>query len=199
MRNATILVVRLQGVATEAIKNIVLAGIGKLVVADPGDVVEQDLGAGFFYRDDDVGKKVRVRVRRGGQLAVGAGPRGEDVARTHGPRVLSDPAGPSAYGVRAGRSRPRALSDVNSSGVEAGRFGAIVLGFPFAAGPFPGALWRAFRRRKARTQSLSGRERSWRVLVRWALTFALSVVWRLRSVGTLGPRSYDHSHCHGRV
>ena len=59
--------VRLQGVATEAIKNIVLAGIGKLVVADPGDVVEQDLGAGFFYRDEDVGKKVRrsraVRVR----------------------------------------------------------------------------------------------------------------------------------------
>ena len=140
MRNATILVVRLQGVATEAIKNIVLAGIGKLVVADPGDVVEQDLGAGFFYRDDDVGKKVRVRVRRGGQLAVGAGPRGEDVARTHGPRVLSDPAGPSAYGVRAGRSRPRALSDVNSSGVEAGRFGAAVLGFPFAAGPFPGCI-----------------------------------------------------------
>ncbi|KAM5538636.1 hypothetical protein V8D89_007665 [Ganoderma adspersum] len=57
MRNATILVVRLQGVATEAIKNIVLAGIGKLVVADPGDVVEQDLGASFFYRDEDVGKK----------------------------------------------------------------------------------------------------------------------------------------------
>ena len=63
MRNATILVVRLQGVATEAIKNIVLAGIGKLVVADPDDVEEQDLGAGFFYRDEDVGKKVRLRSR----------------------------------------------------------------------------------------------------------------------------------------
>ena len=117
-----------------SIKNIVLAGIGKLVVADPGDVVEQDLGAGFFYRDDDVGKKVRVRGQGRG------GPRGEDVARTDGPRVLSDPAGLSAYGVRAGRSRPRALSDVNSSGVEAGRFGAAVLGFPFAAGPFPGCI-----------------------------------------------------------
>nr|VWO96037.1 Mannitol dehydrogenase [Ganoderma boninense] len=57
MRNATILMVRLRGVATEAIKNIVLAGIGKLVVADPDDVEEQDLGAGFFYRDEDVGKK----------------------------------------------------------------------------------------------------------------------------------------------
>lgn len=59
MRNATILVLRLKGVATEAIKNIVLAGIGKLIVVDPDDVAEGDLGAGFFFRDEDVGKKVR--------------------------------------------------------------------------------------------------------------------------------------------
>ena len=59
MRNATILVLRLKGVATEAIKNIVLAGIGKLVVVDPDTVSEEDLGAGFFFRDEDVGKKVR--------------------------------------------------------------------------------------------------------------------------------------------
>ncbi|KAI0700044.1 hypothetical protein C8T65DRAFT_658511 [Cerioporus squamosus] len=57
MRNATILMVRLKGVATEAIKNIVLAGIGKLIVVDPDEVAEQDLGAGFFFRDEDVGKK----------------------------------------------------------------------------------------------------------------------------------------------
>ncbi|TBU26012.1 hypothetical protein BD309DRAFT_749915 [Dichomitus squalens] len=57
MRNATILVVQLKGVATEAIKNIVLAGIGKLIVVDSDDVAEEDLGAGFFYRDEDIGKK----------------------------------------------------------------------------------------------------------------------------------------------
>ncbi|KAI0771138.1 hypothetical protein BD413DRAFT_62838 [Trametes elegans] len=57
MRNATILVVKLKGVATEAIKNIVLAGIGKLVVFDTDDVTEEDLGAGFFFRDEDVGHK----------------------------------------------------------------------------------------------------------------------------------------------
>ncbi|KAJ3550575.1 hypothetical protein NMY22_g383 [Coprinellus aureogranulatus] len=57
MRNATILVVRLRGVATEAIKNMVLAGIGKLVIVDGDDVVEEDLGAGFFFRDEDVGRK----------------------------------------------------------------------------------------------------------------------------------------------
>ena len=60
MRNATILVFRLKGVATETIKNIVLAGIGKLIVVDVENVSEEDLGAGFFFRDEDVGKKVRV-------------------------------------------------------------------------------------------------------------------------------------------
>ncbi len=58
MRNATILVVRLRGTATEVIKNIVLAGIGKLVMVDDGDVAEEDLGSGFFFRDQDVGQKV---------------------------------------------------------------------------------------------------------------------------------------------
>ena len=63
MRNATILVVNLRGVATEIIKNIVLAGIGKLLVVDDQDVSEEDLGAGFFFTDDDVGKKVCARAR----------------------------------------------------------------------------------------------------------------------------------------
>ena len=59
MRNATVLVVNLRGVATEAIKNVVLAGIGKLLIVDGGSVSEEDLGAGFFFRDEDVGSKVR--------------------------------------------------------------------------------------------------------------------------------------------
>lgn len=62
MRNATIVVYTLKGIATETIKNIVLAGIGKLVVVDTQDVAPEDLGAGFFFRDDDVGKKVRTRA-----------------------------------------------------------------------------------------------------------------------------------------
>ena len=60
MRNATILVVRLRGVATEAIKNMVLAGIGRLVIVDGDEVTEEDLGAGFFFRDVDVGKNVNI-------------------------------------------------------------------------------------------------------------------------------------------
>ncbi|KAH8114313.1 hypothetical protein DFH11DRAFT_1593779 [Phellopilus nigrolimitatus] len=57
MRNATIMVVRLRGVATETIKNVVLAGIGKLIVVDDEIVSEADLGAGFFYCAEDVGQK----------------------------------------------------------------------------------------------------------------------------------------------
>ncbi|KAL0564866.1 E1 ubiquitin-activating protein aos1, partial [Marasmius crinis-equi] len=57
MRNATILLVHLSGTATETIKNIVLAGIGTLIIVDGDDVKEEDLGAGFFFRDGDVGRK----------------------------------------------------------------------------------------------------------------------------------------------
>lgn len=66
MRNATILVVRLRGVATEAIKNMVLAGTGKLIIMDSDTISEEDLGAGFFFRDEDVGQKVRgFQLKRG--------------------------------------------------------------------------------------------------------------------------------------
>lgn len=59
MRNATILVLTIRGLATEVVKNIVLAGVGKLIIADNEDVKEEDLGTGFFFRDEDVGRKVR--------------------------------------------------------------------------------------------------------------------------------------------
>lgn len=66
MRNATILVVRLRGVATEAVKNMVLAGIGRLILVDGEEVTEDDLGTGFFFRDEDVGKNkldaAKVRI-----------------------------------------------------------------------------------------------------------------------------------------
>ncbi|KAF8339605.1 uncharacterized protein EI90DRAFT_3144002 [Cantharellus anzutake] len=56
MRNATVVVVNLKGLGTEIIKNIVLAGIGKLIVVDENNVTEEDLGAGFFFTEEDVGK-----------------------------------------------------------------------------------------------------------------------------------------------
>jgi ubiquitin-like 1-activating enzyme E1 A len=63
MRSATVCVMNLRGAATELIKNIVLAGIGKLIILDSEDVKEEDLGAGFFFCESDVGKKVCYRRR----------------------------------------------------------------------------------------------------------------------------------------
>lgn len=64
MRNATILVLTIRGLATEVIKNIVLAGVGKLIIADNEDVKEEDLGTGFFFRDEDLGRKARFLTPR---------------------------------------------------------------------------------------------------------------------------------------
>jgi ubiquitin-like 1-activating enzyme E1 A len=62
MRNAKILVAGLRGIATEVIKNIVLAGVGTLVIVDGEKVCGEDLGAGFFFRDEDVGSMVSVQL-----------------------------------------------------------------------------------------------------------------------------------------
>lgn len=63
MRSSTVLVISLKGVAHEIIKNLVLAGIGKLIVMDNEVVTEEDLGTGFLFREEDgaVGKAVRLR------------------------------------------------------------------------------------------------------------------------------------------
>lgn len=60
MRSSTVLVISLKGVAHEIIKNLVLAGIGKLIVMDNEVVTEEDLGTGFLFREEDgaVGKAV---------------------------------------------------------------------------------------------------------------------------------------------
>lgn len=56
MRSAHVVLVGFSSVATEIVKNIVLAGVGAVTIVDAGAVREEDLGAGFFFRADDVGK-----------------------------------------------------------------------------------------------------------------------------------------------
>lgn len=60
MRSSTVLVLSLRSLAHETIKNLVLAGIGTLIVMDDGVVTEEDLGSGFLFREEDgaVGKNV---------------------------------------------------------------------------------------------------------------------------------------------
>ncbi|GHJ89431.1 hypothetical protein NliqN6_5833 [Naganishia liquefaciens] len=58
MRSSTILILTLRALAQETIKNLVLAGVGRLIVMDDQKVSEVDLGAGLLFReeDGDVGK-----------------------------------------------------------------------------------------------------------------------------------------------
>lgn len=60
MRSSTILLLTLRALSQEAIKNLVLAGVGRLIVMDDQVVSERDLGAGLLFReeDGDVGKMV---------------------------------------------------------------------------------------------------------------------------------------------
>ncbi|BGP47576.1 E1 ubiquitin-activating protein aos1 [Rhodotorula kratochvilovae] len=52
---------RFRGLAVDAVKNVVLAGIGSLTLLDGEDLQEEDLGSNYFAREDEVGKK-RVEV-----------------------------------------------------------------------------------------------------------------------------------------
>ncbi|CAH7688416.1 hypothetical protein PPACK8108_LOCUS23383, partial [Phakopsora pachyrhizi] len=61
MRKSSVLIVNLKGLASEVCKNLVLAGIKSLTIVDDQDVSAEDLGAGFFFRENDIGKK-RVDV-----------------------------------------------------------------------------------------------------------------------------------------
>ncbi|OAV96446.1 hypothetical protein PTTG_26393 [Puccinia triticina 1-1 BBBD Race 1] len=63
MRRSSVLMINLRGISTEACKNIVLAGVGSITILDQNDVSPEDLGAGFFFREEDVGQK-RVVVAK---------------------------------------------------------------------------------------------------------------------------------------
>lgn len=56
IRNANILLVSIKALANEIAKNLVLAGIGSITLADHEVVTKEDLGAQFFVSDADVGK-----------------------------------------------------------------------------------------------------------------------------------------------
>ena len=58
IRSAHILLVSLRALGTEIAKNLVLAGISSLTIIDDETVTEEDLGAQYFLREDDVGKPV---------------------------------------------------------------------------------------------------------------------------------------------
>ena len=54
-----VLIVGMRGLGVETAKNIILSGPGEVDIYDPSPVKIQDLGANFYLKEDDVGKKNR--------------------------------------------------------------------------------------------------------------------------------------------
>jgi ubiquitin-like 1-activating enzyme E1 A len=60
IRSAHILLISLRALGTEIAKNLTLAGINSLTIIDDEPVTEEDLGAQYFVREEDVGKPVSL-------------------------------------------------------------------------------------------------------------------------------------------
>ncbi|KAI5249261.1 hypothetical protein E4T43_00694 [Aureobasidium subglaciale] len=56
MRSANILLISVKALGTEIAKNLILNGIGSLTIVDSEQVTEDDLGAQYFVREEDVGR-----------------------------------------------------------------------------------------------------------------------------------------------
>lgn len=55
IKNASVLVINLNGVGTEVVKNLTLSGVGSMEIWDDGIVNESDLSAQFFLSEDNLG------------------------------------------------------------------------------------------------------------------------------------------------
>ncbi|KAM0677497.1 E1 ubiquitin-activating protein [Binucleata daphniae] len=55
--SSSVLILNLTGLGQEVAKNIILAGISKVVLYDPLPVCIQDLGTGFYFTTNDIGKR----------------------------------------------------------------------------------------------------------------------------------------------
>ena len=64
IRSANILLVSLRALGTEIAKNLTLAGISSLTIIDEDTVTEDDLGAQYFLREEDVGQPVSIAISR---------------------------------------------------------------------------------------------------------------------------------------
>lgn len=60
MRNSTILIAGITGLANETIKNLVLAGVGAVTLMDHHVVSDLDLGAQFFLTKEKLGQNVGI-------------------------------------------------------------------------------------------------------------------------------------------
>ncbi|ODQ65507.1 hypothetical protein NADFUDRAFT_50789 [Nadsonia fulvescens var. elongata DSM 6958] len=63
LRQSRVLIVHLTALAAECVKNLVLAGVGAITIADDNRVNPEDLAAGIFFRDADIGEYRVIAAR----------------------------------------------------------------------------------------------------------------------------------------
>ena len=69
LRNASILVVGAGALGNELVKNLVLMGIGRILIVDMDDVENSNLARCVFFRPEDEGRpKAQVLARRAGEM-----------------------------------------------------------------------------------------------------------------------------------
>ncbi|KAL6708210.1 E1 ubiquitin-activating protein aos1 [Coniothyrium glycines] len=96
IRTANILLVNIKAFANEVAKNLVLAGIGSITLADHEVVTEEDLGAQFLISEDDVGKN---RAEAAAPQVQKLNPRVKVETLTTDVRQQQDPAFYARYSV----------------------------------------------------------------------------------------------------
>ena len=62
MRSANILLISVKALGTEIAKNLILNGIGSLTIVDSEQVIEDDLGAQYYVREEDIGRNVSIPI-----------------------------------------------------------------------------------------------------------------------------------------
>ena len=62
IRSADVLLISVKATGTEVAKNLVLGGIKSLTIVDHESVTDDDLGAQYFTREEDVGSNVSIEA-----------------------------------------------------------------------------------------------------------------------------------------
>ncbi|KAF2823981.1 hypothetical protein CC86DRAFT_384494 [Ophiobolus disseminans] len=124
MRNANILLVSIKALANEIAKNLVLAGIGSVTLADHEVVSEEDLGAQFFVSEADVGKN---RAEAAAPQVQKLNPRVKVNVITRDVRNEPDPAFYASYDIII-------ATDLDFMSLSALNAGARIARTPFYAG-----------------------------------------------------------------
>ena len=78
---------RFRGIAVDAVKNVVLAGVGALTLLDGENLEPEDLGANYFVTEHEIGQKVSTSFDRVSELVLTLLPIAPQRVEASAPRI----------------------------------------------------------------------------------------------------------------